>query len=246
MSNENTPEQFRSADPGGTILTRAGCLEGARLTIPLLPGMVVFAATVGSVMAQKGTTLLQAIATSALVFSGAAQMIVMDVWRSDWTAAAVAEALMITLFVNARFMLLGAALNPWLRQAPPKQQAGLLFFLTEVNWLIAMRYRAEGGRDLGIYLGSSLMIWIVWVVMVVPGYLTGAVVTDPRRYGLDLLMPIIFSAMLVPLWRKSRPFLPWMVAAAVAIAAQRLLPGYIYILAGSLAGACAGAFGRRG
>jgi predicted branched-subunit amino acid permease len=33
---------------------------------------------------------------------------------------------------------------------------------------------------------------------------TGALVSDPRRYGLDLVMPIFFAAMIVPLWRGGR------------------------------------------
>ena len=75
-----------------------------------------------------------------------------------------------------------------------------------------MRYRAEGGSDAGVYVGSSLILWVAWVACVLPGYLLGAVVSDPKRFGLDLIMPVLFCAMLVPMWRGARRAIPWAVA----------------------------------
>ena len=55
-------------------------------------------------------------------------------------------------------------------------------------------------------------------------------------------MPVFFAAMLVPLWNGTRLALPWAVAGAVALAVQALVPGYLFIIAGALAGMAAGAF----
>ena len=62
------------------------------------------------------------------------------------------------------------------------------------------------------------------------------------RFGLDLVMPIFFVLMLVPMWRGPRAARPWAIAALVGIAVQALVPGYVFIVAGALAGALAGAF----
>ena len=35
----------------------------------------------------------------------------------------------------------------------------------------------------------------------IPGYLLGAFIADPKRFGFDLMLPIFFAAMFVPLWR---------------------------------------------
>jgi hypothetical protein len=49
----------------------------------------------------------------------------------------------------------------------------------------------------------------------------------------------------VPLWRGVRAFaLPWGVAGLVGIAVQALVPGYLFIVAGALAGAVTGALVR--
>ena len=86
-----------------------------------------------------------------------------------------------------------------------------------------------------------MILWVVWVAATLPGFLAGALVPEPRRFSLDLLMPLFFSAMLVPLWKGVRPALPWAVAGCVALIVQRLAPGYGFIMAGALAGALTGA-----
>ena len=149
--------------------------------------------------------------------------------------------MVVTAFVNARMILMSASLQPWLKHASGQRQALMLFLLTDANWLLGTRYRAEGGRDLGIYLGSGLILWVVWVAATLPGFLAGALVPEPRRFGLDLLMPLFFSAMLVPLWKGLRPALPWAVAGCVALTVHALAPGYVFIMAGALAGALTGA-----
>jgi predicted branched-subunit amino acid permease len=56
-------------------------------------------------------------------------------------------------------------------------------------------------------------------------------------------MPVFFAAMTVPLWRGLRQSaLPWSVAALVGLAVQALVPGYLFIVAGAVAGAITGAF----
>ncbi len=137
-------------------------------------------------------------------------------------------------------------MQPWMAAAPPAQNALNLFFFTDANWLIGTRYRAEGGSDLGILFGAGVALWVVWILATLPGFLTGALITDPRRYGIDLVMPIFFSAMLVPLWKGFGPALPWAVAGTVALAVEAVIPGYLFIVAGALAGALTGALLKDG
>jgi predicted branched-subunit amino acid permease len=93
-----------------------------------------------------------------------------------------------------------------------------------------------------VFLGSGVFLWVVWVLATAPGYVAGALLPDPKRFGLDMIMPIFFVMMLVPMWRGPRAARPWVVAAVVSLAVQALVPGYLFIVAGALAGAVAGAF----
>jgi predicted branched-subunit amino acid permease len=179
---------------------------------------------------------------STFVFAGASQMVALELWQPVWSPAGILAIATLTAVINSRMILMGAAIQPWLAEEPKPRTALSLFFLTDANWLIGMRYHGEGGRDIGVLFGSGITLWIIWIAATLPGYLAGSLVAEPRRFGLDLVMPIFFSAMLVPLWKGMRPALPWFVAAAVALLVHWLVPGYAFILAGAVAGAVAGAF----
>lgn len=224
-----------------TSFTLAGCLAGARLSLPILPGVTAFGSAFGAAASQKGLSLTEALATSIFVFAGASQMVALEVWPEVWSLSTLLTVTMVTAVVNARMILMGAAIQPWLAKEPPLRLALNLFFLTDANWLIGTRYHAGGGRDIGVLFGAGVALWAVWAIATLPGYLAGALVAEPKRFGLDLVMPIFFSAMLVPLWRGARPALPWLVAGAVALGVHALVPGYTFIVAGALAGAAAGA-----
>ena len=70
-------------------------------------------------------------------------------------------------------------------------------------------------------------------------YLFGTLISDPRAIGLDLVMPIFFGTMLIPLWRGRGRALAWAVAGTVAFGVQYLFGGWWFIAAGALAGAAA-------
>lgn len=230
---------------GAPPFTARGCLDGARLMVPLLPGIVVYGLAFGTASAHRGMSLGESVGMSAFVYAGASQMVALELWRDGWNAASVGAVAIVTATVNARFVLMGAAFQPWMRGSPPWRSAIHLFFLVDASWLIGTRYRAEGGRDLGVPFGAGLLSWVAWVAATAPGFLAGALVAEPRRFALDLVMPIFFAAMAVPLWRGAGPSgLPWVVAGIVALAVQHLVPGYAFIVAGALAGALTGGLAR--
>lgn len=226
-------------------LTWRGFLYGARLLLPALPGLIVFALAFGTAAANRGLTFSEALAMSVFVYAGVAQMLSLELWRETWTLAGVLTVALVTASVNARFILMGASIQPWLRGSPRLPAAFGMFFLVDASWLLATRYREDGGRDLGVLFGAGVLSWVAWTAFTVPGYLFGALIPEPRRFGLDLVIPVFFAALAVPLWRGARVSVPpWAAAAVVALAVQALVPGYLFIVAGALAGAFAGAFAR--
>jgi predicted branched-subunit amino acid permease len=219
-----------------------GFALGARLALPLAPGLVAFGIAVGTTAARKGLGFIDSLLMSGLVFAGASQMVALEAWPERLTLGAVAALALVTATVNARMLLLGAALRPWLGAVPAWQTYPVLHFLTDPGWLISMRYREEGGSDVGVVLGSGVLMWAVWVSATSAGYLLGALISDPRAFALDLVMPIFFAVMLVPLWRGKRDAVPWLVAGAVALVVDRLVAGWWFVVAGALAGSVAGGF----
>jgi predicted branched-subunit amino acid permease len=218
----------------------AGLRHGARAALPAFPGFIMFAVAFGTAAAQKGLSLGETLGLSALVYAGASQMVGLEIWQQVWTPSTILTIMTVTAVVNARMILLGATLQPWLKDEPLARTALNLFLLTEAGWLVGTRYHSEGGRDVGVLLGCGIILWLVWLVATLTGFFAGALVPEPRRFGLDLVMPIFFGVMLVPLWKGAKLALPWLVAGLVSLVVHALVPGYVFIIAGALAGVAAG------
>ncbi|WP_372425065.1 AzlC family ABC transporter permease [Salinarimonas chemoclinalis] len=228
-------------EAGPPPLTFAGARTGMRLTLPLVPGVIVFGTAFGAAAAQKGFDLWLTLSLSAFVFAGASQMVALELWREVWTWPTLLYLVAVTATINGRMVLMGAAIAPHVKAMPRGIRLLNFFVLVDANWLVATRYHGEGGRDLGVILGAGAMLWVLWVLATIPGFLAGALVTRPEAFGLDLVMPIFFAVMLVPLWKGLAPAMPWIVAGAVALATSALVDGYAFIVVGALAGAAAGA-----
>ncbi|MTH99788.1 AzlC family ABC transporter permease [Roseibium sp. RKSG952] len=222
--------------------TTQGCWRGAAMCLPGLPGTVVFGAVFGTVASQNGLTFLETVLINSFVFAGASQFVAMEVYRDPVTISVVLAMAGVVAAVNMRMLLIGASLRPWLGQLPARQTYPSLFFLTDLNWLISIREYDAGERDWGIYLGSGLFMWSVWSLAVVPGYFLGSLVSDPRAWGLDVVLPAFFVALLVPLWKGKRQTLSWGVAGLVSLATWQIFGGHWGIVTGAVAGAAAGAY----
>jgi predicted branched-subunit amino acid permease len=124
----------------------AGLRFGALLALPVLPGMIAFGIAVGATAARKGFSLVDSVLMNALVYGGASQMVAMEVWPDRITLASLAALALLTATVNARMLLIGASLRPWLGPLPSWQAYPMLHLSTDPGWLIAMRFPLWRGR----------------------------------------------------------------------------------------------------
>jgi predicted branched-subunit amino acid permease len=233
-------QRARMDKPGKSYWTFDAFREGAIATLPLMPGLFAFGMAFGTVAARKGFTLVEAVTMSAIVFSGVAQIVVVDSWPHEFTAATIFAVTAATFVICSRFLLIGAAMRPMLSGLPPVQTYTFLHLLVEPPWLLSLRYQRNGGNDPGFVFGSAAMCWVTWVASTPPGYWLGAA-ADPHRFGLDMVIPAFFTAMLVSIWQGPRKAVGWVVGGVVAIAADFLFGGFWYVVLGALAGAAAGA-----
>jgi 4-azaleucine resistance transporter AzlC len=220
----------------------SGFAEGARRCGAMVPGTFVFGAAYGTLAAQKGLSFSETVLMSAMVFGGSSQLVALEVWTSPLTLTTVLSIAAVTAIVNARFILMGASMRPWLGALPPWQAYLPLTLTVDASWLVGMRYRGEGGADASVFAGAGLALWVNWVLASVLGYLLGAFVSDPKRFGFDLVLVIFFAAMLVPLWRGARRAIGWVIGGAVALVVSYIVPGWWFIVVGALTGSIVGAF----
>ncbi len=222
--------------------TLEGFREGAGATLPLLPGLCAFGLAFGTVAAGRGLGLFEAVIMSATVYSGVAQIIVVDAWPPQLTFAAILASAAVTALICSRFLLIGASMRPWFGGMPAVKVYPTLYLLTEPPWLLSTRYYRNGGRDPAFVVGSAVVTWLTWVSATAPGYWLGAWAGDSHRFGFDMIMPAFFVAMLVSLWQGPRRSVGWIVGGVAAVATAQLFGGFWYVVTGALAGSLAGGF----
>jgi 4-azaleucine resistance transporter AzlC len=218
--------------------TRAGVWRGFVQAQPLAPGVALYGLVFGVLASERGLHWLQATLMSVFVYSGSAQLAALQVWSAG-TALAIAPLVVTVLAVNARYVLYGASVQPWLSAGATRTQAlGSLFVLGDGSWALAMRAHAAGDRDAGFLLGTGLAGILPWVGGTLAGHAFTSGIPDPRVLGLDFMLPAFAAAIGIALWRGRADLLPLAAAAAVALPLQAGAPsGWTIVAAGVAAGA---------
>lgn len=239
MTTPATPKRPAAPDHlhAPAYWSRDAVVPGIYAITPMLPGTVAFGMAFGALCAQKNFTLAEVEIMMAVVYGGLSQFVAVSSWPDTLTASSIATLALLTATVNIRFALMSASLRPWFGTLPAWQSYPSMLVVTDGGWLAAMRYRNHGGADASFFVGAGLLLYVVWLVSSLPGYLLAGQLTDPRKYGVDLVMPAFYAAMLVPAWKGLRLAIPWAVSGAVALMVHWLVPGWWFIIAGAVSGA---------
>lgn len=223
----------------GIRFTTAGVRHGFVTALPISFAISVFAMVFGLIAGQKGLSLAEVLLMSMFVFAGASQMLALELWAQPVPVLSLALAAFI---INLRFMMMTAALRPWLGQAPPVLAYSSVHLTADENWALSITEMRRGGLDAGFHLGSGLSLWVFWVVFSALGRLFGGLVAEPERFGLDFVPVAVFLALVVPLFEGRSSLLPWAGAAAASALAAWLLPGAWFLVIGGLTGSLLGAW----
>ena len=218
-----------------------GIVTGARQIAPIGVFGVPFGLAYGAAAIQAGIEPGSALAMSALVFAGASQFAALEFWVHPIDLVAL---LLVVFAVNARHILMGASLYPWMRHIPWVRRHLAAGLISDANWAHVMEAHQKGERDLGLLVGSGALMWAGWVLGTAAGVFLGESITEPRRYGLDAVMVVFFTCVLVATAKRDIVLWPWIAAAAAAIGATWVLPPGWHVLAGGLVGGLVGALGR--
>jgi 4-azaleucine resistance transporter AzlC len=219
---------------------RAGYLAMLPLWLGAAPFGVIYA--VSAVAA--GLSPAQTIAMSLLVFAGASQFTAVGMVAAGAGPLAIT---LTTLVLNARHLLMSASLAPHLRGLSAWRRLLLAAQITDESYAVGIGRYLEGRGSPAFLAGCNLSLYTCWPLSAVAGVLLGGVVPDPAAYGLDLVFPLTFIGLAVPLLRE-RAARPVAAAAALLTVAGALwLPGTWYILLAGVAASGLGAWlGRRG
>lgn len=226
---------FRAASgPSPSTFTRHGIRRGFIAAQPLGLGVGIYGVTFGLLALGSGLSVLDALLMSATVYSGTAQVAAVSAMSHG---AGLALIVTTVVLLNARYLLYGATLRPWLGAVSPASAYGSLYLLGDGNWLLSMQANEAGENDAGFVLGSGVATFLPWLAGTLLGGLVGHWIPGPRTLGLDFLLVAFCAAMLVEMVRANAGLWPALAALAVAAAADRWAPPGWSVVGAGLAGA---------
>jgi 4-azaleucine resistance transporter AzlC len=229
------------------ISPRQEFLNGIKLTLPLLVGVVPFGMIFGALALTSGLSAGATLGMSAFVFAGSAQFIAATLVGSG---AGVWIIILTTFVVNLRHLLYSVTLTPYLKHLPTGWQAMLAFWLTDESFVVVSQRYAEPDTlqyKHWFFLGSALSMYLSWFASTVIGILAGQTIPDPLSWGLDFALPVTFIGILIPLLKDRAMIIAAFAAGVVAVLAHHLdnqLGLLVAALAGILAGIIADQFSK--
>lgn len=223
------------------ILLRSEFARGLGTSLPVMIGFIPFALVLGAQASKKGFEPAGVALMTGLNFGGGSEFAAAHLWTSPPHVLLIVA---ITLLINSRHLLMGAALAPFLNGLSKREALMALFFMCDESWAISLAdARPRSGEkqipafSLPYYMGASLGLYLTWVLFTFLGARLGPVMGDIESYGLDMAFPAVFFVLLKGMWTGARAARPWVVSLFAAVGACVFLPGAWYVVVGSVAGA---------
>jgi 4-azaleucine resistance transporter AzlC len=215
-------------------------VRGAKAALPVLLGFIPFALVLGAQASHKGLSAYEVALMTGLNFGGGSEFAAIELWSSPPQALVIVA---MTLLVNSRHLLMGAALAPYLQHLPLKKALLSLFFMCDESWAMGLADAKRREEELGFpsfslvyFVGVSLCLWLTWVMFTLLGAVMGAVLGDLHSYGFDMAFAAVFLVLLRGMWRGVQAAVPWLFSLVTGATFYLLIPGGWYVLAGTVAG----------
>ena len=214
---------------------RRAFARGFVAMVPLLVGVVPFGLAYAVLARDAGLSVVETQALSLLVFAGSAQVSAVGLVARG---AAGLEIVLTTFLLNVRHVLYGLSLGRTTRIDGWRRPVAAFFLTDEAFGVVAARQE----RSFGFLLGTELSLFVSWNLSTLAGALLGSAIPDPEEIGVDLVFPLAFLGLLVPLVRTRTEVVVAAVAGTAAWVTARELPGGIPILVAGVGGSLLGAW----
>ncbi|MFT2015273.1 AzlC family ABC transporter permease [Streptomyces sp. 796.1] len=165
-------------------------LRGLRMAIPLAIAVFGFAVSFGVVARSVDMGIMAPIAMSLTTFAGSAQFAAASVLG---TGGGIAAAIVAAVLLNSRYLPIGISVAPAMTGNGVKRFLSAQLVVDE-SW--AVGHLGEGRYSRGRLLGAGVVVYCAWVGGTTVGVLGAEYVGDPLRFGLDVVSPVLFLALL--------------------------------------------------
>jgi predicted branched-subunit amino acid permease len=220
-------------------IRRAAFADGMRSFSPALIATAAWALVTGVAMVRMGLHVGAALAMSAFVYAGSAQLASLPLIAAG---APVWVILFTATVVNLRFVIFSVGLQPYFGHLSPTRRLLLGYLTGDVGYLLAIR-RFVGGQpgpatteQIWFFFGLAVANWVTWQSMSVLGILLADRI--PTHWGMDFLGVLALITLVAPSLTDAPSLIGVLVASVVAVVAHGL-PMRMSVLAAVLAGVAA-------
>jgi branched chain amino acid efflux pump len=195
---------------------------------------IVTGATFGVVAKQAGLEPIEIAGMSMIVFAGASQFAMVQLFAA--AGAALPLVVATVFFLNLRHLLMATSLRPQFSRLSRARRLAAAFFLTDESFAMATGYFRRGGHSLAYYATFAVSLYVLWNLSTIAGIAIGGAIGEPRRFGIDFAITATFVGIVVLSLRRATDVA--VAVAAFAIAGVLALVGastVAVILAGAVA-----------
>ncbi|MGB5093087.1 MAG: AzlC family ABC transporter permease [Parvibaculum sp.] len=213
--------------------------DGIKVMGPLLPAAFPFGMITGVTALDAHLSAAAGIGQSIIVFAGAAQLAMLQLMQGH----AWPPVIVLTVFIiNVRFAMYSASLAPHFSQAHWSARWAIAYLMTDQSYALSIaRFAREPDmtldRKVAYYLGGASLMWFLWILATVLGFVLGAAV--PPSWSLEFAVPLGFIAMLIPALRDRPSLAAAFTGGSIAVIAHGL-PFNLGLFLGAVCGIGAG------
>jgi len=193
-----------------------------------------FGITFGALAARSGLSLTQAVALSAVMYTGASQFALVGVLAAGGTHLAGLSAALLLGLRNAFY---GVPVTRILRPRGWRRMWAAHFVVDESTAMAVAQPTPRAGRY--AFWATGITLYALWTLGTLAGALIGSGI-DTSALGLDAAAPAIFLALLWPQLSRERARAVALGAAVLALGLIPLAPAGLPIIAAAAVAILAG------
>ena len=212
---------------------RAEVLAALRALAPILLAVLPFGMVYGAIAVGSGISLAETMGLTATVYAGASQLAALQLLG---VGAPLWSVLLTVAALNFRHVLYSAAMGRHLRRFSGVEKAFAFFFLVDPMFGAAESRAERHPLTKTFYFTYAIALYCGWVLSSLVGALFGALIEDPKTYGLDFILPVYFLALLMTFRGRDQFYPVALAAAVVSIVVYLTIGAPWHVTAGGLAG----------
>lgn len=213
-----------SSSASSTTLTPA-----VRMGLAIAAAISLYGISFGALSVAAGLSLLQTVALSALMFTGASQFAFIGVIAGGGSGAA---ALSAASLLGVRNGIYGVQMKAMLDPRGMKRLLAAQVTIDE-SAAIAMGQREATEQRRGFWW-AGVACYLGWNIATVLGALLGDLIAEPEAFGLDGAVVAAFLGLLWPRLTSKEPWALAVLAALVTALTMPVLPAGVPVLAAAI------------